>query len=43
MCMNPNEPNPMNHRTKSIWTEIIRLAITVLSAVAAALGVQSCC
>ena len=40
--MNPNEPKPIN-KSKSIWTEVIRLAIAVLSAVAAALGVQSCC
>ena len=37
-----NELQPVN-KSKSIWTEVIRLTIAVLSAVAAALGVQSCC
>lgn len=29
--------------SKSVWTEIIRIAIAVLSAMATAFGVQSCC
>ena len=39
--MNYNDQNS-KEKSKSVWTEIIRLAIAVLSAIAATLGIQSC-
>ena len=33
----------MENKNKSVWGEILKFAITVLSALAAAFGIQACC
>ena len=30
-------------QNKSIWSKILKITITVLSAIAAAFGIQACC
>lgn len=33
----------MNHGNKGAWGTVLKIVITVLSALAAAFGVQACC
>ena len=33
----------MENKNKSIWSEILKIAITVLTALATVFGVQACC
>ena len=33
----------MENENKNIWSKILKIAITVLSAIAAAFGIQACC
>ena len=33
----------METENKTIWAKILRIAITVLTAIAAAFGMQACC
>jgi len=33
----------MENENKNIWSKILKIAITVLTAIAAAFGIQACC
>ena len=33
----------MENENKSIWSKILKIAITVLTAIATAFGIQACC
>jgi hypothetical protein len=33
----------MENENKSIWSKILKITITVLTALATALGIQACC